>query len=147
MIYRSDDAFICICIYIHVCISVNSIRLHGIYCTSVSLILKCLVAYDKPHGWSHDDVIKWKHFPRYWPFVRRIHQSQVNSPHKGQCRGAVTFSLICVWINDWVNNREAGNLRRHNGHYDVIVMSSVFMDVFFIASASYSFIDVLFLGK
>ena len=28
----------------------------------------------------HDDVIKWKHFPRYWPFVRGIHWSPVNSP-------------------------------------------------------------------
>ena len=26
---------------------------------------------------SHDDVIKWKHFPRYWPFVRGIHRSPV----------------------------------------------------------------------
>ena len=33
---------------------------------------------------QHDDVIKWKHFPRYWPFVRGIHRSPVNSPHKGQ---------------------------------------------------------------
>ena len=33
---------------------------------------------------SHDDVIKWKHFPRYWPFVRGIHRSPVNSTHKGQ---------------------------------------------------------------
>ena len=32
----------------------------------------------------HDDVIKWKHFPRYWPFVRGIHRSPVNSPNKGQ---------------------------------------------------------------
>ena len=31
---------------------------------------------------KHDDVIKWKHFPRYWPFVRGIHRSPVNSPHK-----------------------------------------------------------------
>ena len=31
----------------------------------------------------HDDVIKWKHFPRYWPFVRGIHRTPVNSPHKG----------------------------------------------------------------
>ena len=30
---------------------------------------------------SHDDVIKWKHFPRYWPFVRGIPRSPVNSPH------------------------------------------------------------------
>ena len=57
---------------------------------------------------SHDDVIKWKHFPPYWPFVRGIHRSPVNSPHKGQWRGTLMFSLICVWINDWVNNREAG---------------------------------------
>ena len=43
----------------------------------------------------------------------------VNSPHKGQWRRALIFSLICVWINGWVNNREAGDLRRHRGHYDV----------------------------
>ena len=71
----------------------------------------------------HDDVIKWKHFPRNWPFVREIHRSPVNFPHKGQWRGALMFSLIYPWINDWVNNREAGDLRRQHGHYDVIVMS------------------------
>ena len=79
----------------------------------------------QPHVWSpdkHDDVIKWKHFPRNWPFVRGIHRSPVNSPHKGQWRGALMFSLICVWINDWVNNREAGDLRRHRAHHDFIVM-------------------------
>ena len=41
---------------------------------------------------------------------------------KGQWRGALMFSLIYVWINDWVNNREAGDLRRYRAHYDVIVM-------------------------
>ena len=70
----------------------------------------------------HDDVIKWKHFPCYWPFVREIHRFPVNSPHKGQWRGAFMFSLICVWIIGWVNNREAGDLRRYDNHYDVIVM-------------------------
>ena len=70
----------------------------------------------------HDDVIKWKHFPRYWPFVRGIHRSPVNSPHKGQWCGALMFSLICVWINGWLNNREAGDLRRYRAHYDVTVM-------------------------
>ena len=44
------------------------------------------------------------------------------SPHKGQWRGALMFSLICVWINGWVNNRKAGDLRRYRAHYDVIVM-------------------------
>ena len=68
----------------------------------------------------HDDVIKWKHFPRNWPFVWGIHRSPVNSSHKGQWRGALMFSLICAWINGWVNNREAGDLRRNRGHYDVL---------------------------
>ena len=78
------------------------------------------------HLWNaplpHDDVIKWKHFPRYWHFVRGIHRSPVNSPHKGQWRGALMFSLICVLINGWVNNREDGNLRRYRAHYDVTLM-------------------------
>ena len=45
---------------------------------------------------SHDDVIKWKKIPYYWPFVRGIHRGPVNSPHKGQWRGALMFSLICA---------------------------------------------------
>ena len=73
----------------------------------------------------HDGVIRWKHFPRCWPFVRDIHRSPVNSPHKGQWRGALMFSLICTWINSWVNSREAGDLRRRRAHYDVIVMCYV----------------------
>ena len=70
----------------------------------------------------HDDVIKRKHFPRYWPLVRGIHRSVVNSPHRGQWRGGLMLSLISAWINGWVNNREAGDLRRHRAHYDVTVM-------------------------
>ena len=70
----------------------------------------------------HDDVIKWKHFPRYWSFVRGIHRSPVNSPQKGQWRGALMFSLICTRINGWVNNGEAGDLRRYRPQYDVTVM-------------------------
>ena len=74
------------------------------------------------HVQIHDDVIKWKHFPRYWPFVRGIHRSPVNSLHKGQWRGALIFSLMCVWINVWVNNCEASDVRRYCAHYDVTVM-------------------------
>ena len=117
----------------------------------------------------HDDVIKWKHFLRFWPLLRGIHRwpnmnmqgavlymyngtrlcqqyvgcswrhhmetfsallaicagihgSPVNSPHKGQSRGALILSLICAWINGWVNNRDAGDLRHHHAHYDVTVM-------------------------
>ena len=77
----------------------------------------------------HDDVIKWKQFPRNWAFVRGIHRPPVNSPHKGQWRGTFMFSLICAWINGWANNRDAGDLRRHRAHYGVTVI-----DVFLLLS-------------
>ena len=67
----------------------------------------------------------WRHqmesFPRYWRFVRGIRRSSANSPHKGQWQ-ILMFSLICARINGWVNSREAGNLRRHHAHYDIIVV-------------------------
>ena len=54
----------------------------------VWLFMRCILYprdFEYISYWKHDDVIEWKHFPRYWPFVRGIHQSPVNSPHKGQC--------------------------------------------------------------
>ena len=60
----------------------------------------------------HDDVIKWKHFPHYWPFVGGIHRLPVNSPNKGQWCGALMPSLIRAWTNGWVNDRDTGVLRR-----------------------------------
>ena len=75
----------------------------------------------------HDDVIKWKHFPRYWPFVQGIHRSPVNSPHKGQWRGALRFSLFCAWTNGWANNRNARDLRRHRAHHCITVMTTSWM--------------------
>ena len=66
--------------------------------------------------------LKWKPFPRYWPFVRGIHRSPVNSPHEGQWGADLMFSLICAWRNIWVNNRVAVDLWRHGAHYDVIIM-------------------------
>ena len=87
---------------------------------SVSYVHKCLMVMESIY--FHDDVIKWKHFPRYWPFVRGIHRLPMNSPHESQWRGALMFSLICAWIYSWVNNREAGDLRHHRAHYDVMVI-------------------------
>ena len=42
----------------------------------------------------HDNIIKCKHFPRYWPFVRGIHRPLVNSHQKGQWLGALMFFLF-----------------------------------------------------
>ena len=91
------------------------------------MIVQCNVLHSKQKGSIHDDVIKWKHFPRYRPFVRGFHRSPVNSQHKGQWRGTLMLSLISAWINGWVNNREAGDLRRHQVHYGVNVMCFTFL--------------------
>ena len=91
------------------------------------------------HCWTgalmHDDVIKWKHFLCYWPFVWGIHWSPVNSPHKGQRCRALQFSLVCAWINGWDNNCETGDLRCHHARYDIIVVAEevfVFIVLLFI---------------
>ena len=68
-----------------------------------------------PHSW-------WRHQMETFSALQAICAGNspvpVNSPHKGQWRGALMFSLICVWINGWVNNREAGDLRRYRAQYD-----------------------------
>ena len=70
----------------------------------------------------HDDSSNRNIFRVTGHLCGGIHWSPVNSPHKGRWHGAVMFTLICARINGWVNNCEAGDLRRHHGHYDVIVM-------------------------
>ena len=60
----------------------------------------------------HDDVIKWKHFPRHWPFVRGIPLTKASDAE------------VCVCTNGWVNNQDAGDLRHHRVPYDVTVMVS-----------------------
>ena len=98
--------------------SINVIWIHLGYCyLFVVCMTKNKYVLNRP-WWRH----QMETFPLYWPFVRGIHRSPVNSPHKGQWRGALMSSLIWTWIKGWVNNREAGDLRRHRVHYDVTVM-------------------------
>ena len=75
-----------------------------------------------PRQTGHDDVSNWKHSPRYWPFVRGIHRSPVNSPHKGQWLGPLVFPLICAWINGWLNNRDPDDLKCYRAYYEVTAM-------------------------
>ena len=89
----------------------------------ICLYLNITMNHNIRMSFFHDDVIKWKHFPRYWPFLRGIHRSPVNSTHKGRWRGALMFSLTCASINGWVNNCEAGDLRRYRANYDVNVFA------------------------
>ena len=85
-------------------------------------IRTCAVSTTCIHHKQQHDIIKWNHFLCCWPFVWGFPRSPVNSPHKGQWHGALMFSLICAWINGWVNSGKAGDLRRHRAHYDVTVM-------------------------
>ena len=50
--------------------------------------------------------------------------------HKGQWRGVLMFYLIWDWMNDWVNNRDAGDLRRHCAHYDDRVMVDIVVNFY-----------------
>ena len=87
--------------------------------------------YDTFDTKTHDDVIKCKHFPRYWPFVWKIHRSPVNSLHKYNWRRALMFSLICAlnkrlskqsW--DWWFETPSCPLWRHcNGKSNVDALS------------------------
>ena len=68
----------------------------------------------------HDDVIKWKNFLRYWPFVgESIGHRWIPLTKASE---SLMFSFISARINGWANNRVPGDLRRHRAHYDVTVM-------------------------
>ena len=62
------------------------------------------MAWDYPADWCSPSTLpgsawwrlKWKHFPRYWPFVWGIHRSPVNSLHKRQWSGALIFPLRSI---------------------------------------------------
>ena len=66
--------------------------------STLQILWSCCLTSLYYHSVYHDDVIKCKDFLRYWPFLRGIHRSPVNSPHKGQWRRTLMFSLIWVWL-------------------------------------------------
>ena len=71
----------------------------------------------------HDDVLRWKPFPYYWPFVRGIQWSLVESPHKGPIMQALRY-LCCVGPHKLFNKQL--NVRWFETTWrscDVIVMS------------------------
>ena len=72
--------------------SIHSYYLRLLYCHGGSRMI------------AHYDVIEWKPFLHYWPFVRGIPRSPANSPHKSQWHGALMFYLICTWTNGWVQS-------------------------------------------
>ena len=91
----------------------------GIRCSRSCFDWSCLRFISMIGPYHHDDIIKWKHFPRYCPFVRGIHRSTVNFPHKARRCGALMFSLICAWLSKQLRRRW---FETHCAHYDVTVI-------------------------
>ena len=115
---NSLHSFGCKCVVLHVIFE----PLVKAYKLNSHMKTKCITSKTK----TASMMTSWNGniFSRYWPFVRGIHRSPVNSRHKGQWRGALVFSLISTRINGWVNNEGVGDLRRYGTHYDVTVMST-----------------------
>ena len=91
----------------------------------------CIIDYFETVSTALTSRSWWRHqmetFSALLAICARNSPVPVNSPHKGQWCGALMYSLICVWMHDWVNNRETGDLRRYRAHYDVILMSKQFL--------------------
>ena len=80
---------------VRICEKIFNLVLMAPHCIYQFFLSSC-----KSH--EHDDVIKWKHFPRYWLFMRGIHQSVVNSITKASDAELWWFLWSAPWINNWV---------------------------------------------
>ena len=96
----------------------NGVKALAVCCRNQSLTNSLVFSYlsidISPFLPLHDDVIKWNLSPRYWPIVRGIHRSPVNSPHKGQWRWVMISSLIWVIVNSNFRNKLQWNLKRNS---------------------------------
>ena len=152
-IYVYIYIYVCVCVCARVCMHV---WMSGVVRSCVVLVLVCVCVclfvcvniywtlyWVEALSSKHDDVIKWKPFSRYWPFVRGIHRPPVNSLHKGQWRGALMFSLICAWINGSVNYREDPLWRHCNGkrmmHGYITLSGRSGLDLFYYPTRNASF--------
>ena len=92
---------------------------------TASEVVKLTLATKVMTNWStwQSSYSWWRQSLRVTGHLSGEYRSLVNSPHKGQWRGALMFSLICAWIKGWLNNHAAYDLRRHRAIYDVVVMA------------------------
>ena len=104
----------------------TEVHVFSILLSHKSREMTCLSATYRISILRAQDCLWWRHQLETFSALLAISAGNspvpVKSPHKGQWRGALMFSLICARINGWVNNREAGDLRLHRAHYDVTVM-------------------------
>ena len=91
--------------------------LHTYWKRMLSMMLKSNTIY-----FCHDDVIEWKHLPRYWSFVWEFTGPRWIPLTKASDAELLCFLDLCMNKKVEKNNRHAGDLRRHRAHYDVTVM-------------------------
>ena len=115
------------------CFVLHGIEMHVMHVISIILMPITIVQWRNPEGHGYM-YISLQQNPRksWWRHQMEIlfallahcdgNLCFIGEFPAGQWHEALMFSLICAWINGSVNNREAGDLRRHRAHYDVIVM-------------------------
>ena len=62
---------------------------------------------------------------KYCGLIKCIVTCKLNTNYVVNCTWTF-ISLIYAWMNGWVNDRQAGDLRRHPAYYDAIVMKNDF---------------------
>ena len=85
---------------------------------------ECFMSGDPYKGAEHTAGVKATQI-YYSAWTGTVHMKYWHFPHKGQWRGALIFTLICTWTNGWVNNRYAGDSKRHCTYHDVTVIFDV----------------------
>ena len=102
-----------------------------IWDTMTHMLCHCHVTFPQTKGinLNRDVVIKWKHFRVTGPLCGEFIGHWWIPLTKASGVELLVFSLICAWTNGWVNNRYAGDLRRHRAHWCVTVMISSLLQV------------------
>ena len=91
LIYDWVYIYMYVYIYIYICLQQRHYALSFyVIATKIKCSPTLMRSYRGQGSRRHDDVIKWKHFPRYWPFVWGIRRSPVNTLHKVQWCGSST---------------------------------------------------------
>ena len=103
-------------------------HVHVFVCTHICVHDGILIYVGKRNTMRFNSFSWWRH--QMETFSALLAFCAGNSPVTGEfpsqrplTQSFDVFFLICAWINDWVNNREAGDLKHHRAHYDVNVMS------------------------
>ena len=91
----------------------------SLQCNAISLISHEMWA-------CYRDVMTWKCFMHYWPFVKGIHL--VDSLHKGPVMHNIDVSLMLARTNCYANSGMGSDLRCHNAHLTCCAFALFWVD-------------------